>query len=67
MARPKKYPWEEWLNGETWELRGGRDFQTRGESFRAMAWQAAEQRGKRVKTRIVRDDEGESLVIRAYE
>jgi hypothetical protein len=62
-----KYPWDEWLDGQTRELRKGRDYETTLESFRAGAWRAADQRGKKVKTRIIRDARGEGLAIRAYE
>lgn len=62
-----KYPWDEWLDGKTWELRKGRDYESTLESFRAGAWRAANQRGKKVKTRILRDDDGEGIAIRAYE
>lgn len=65
-GRQHKYPWDEWLDGETRELRKGRDYESTLESFRAGAWRAAEQRGKKVKTRILRDGGGEGIAIRAY-
>lgn len=61
-----KYPWDEWLDGETRELRKGRDYESTLESFRAAAWHAADKRRRKVKTRILRDDGGEGIAIRAY-
>lgn len=65
--RNRKYPWEAWLNGEMWELRKGRDYQCTSESFRSAASYAADKKGKKIETRILRDAEGERVVIRAYE
>lgn len=65
--RQTKYPWDKWLDGETWELRKGRDYESTLESLRGRASRAASQRGKKVKTRIIRDGHGEGIAIRAYE
>jgi hypothetical protein len=32
IGPPPKYPWDEWLNGETWELVQGTDFHTASSS-----------------------------------
>ena len=61
------YPWDRWLNGEAWELREGRDYETPTERFRKTAWSAAHSQGKKIETRLVRDGGAERLVIRAYE
>lgn len=47
------YPWEKWLNGETWRLSHGRDFDTSVRSFRVVAHQAAKRRGKSLRVRAV--------------
>jgi hypothetical protein len=65
--RQTKYPWDKWLDGRTWELRKGRDYESTLESLRGRASRAASQRGKKVKTRIIRDGRGEGIAIRAYE
>jgi len=43
------YPWEEWLNGEVWELTPGEDIPS-GRSFRASVYRACADRGLRVTT-----------------
>jgi hypothetical protein len=62
-GRPDKYPWDEWLDGDPWELTSGEDFQAKLkiESFRATAKSAAKKRSGTIKTAVVND--GKSLVI----
>lgn len=57
-----KYPWDEWLNGESWRLTRGVDFQVSLQALRAAASQAAKRQGCRVTTRKVNDT---TLVLRA--
>jgi hypothetical protein len=66
-TRRSKYPWAEWLNGKPWMLRRGEDYETSSESMRAIASKAAIAAGKRVRTQITTDQDGnEALVIQAY-
>jgi hypothetical protein len=60
-----KYPWGEWLDGSPWLLRKGEDYLTNTDSFRAVANKAARDRDKKLKTRTIKDDEGEGIAIQA--
>lgn len=61
-ARKRLYPWDEWLNGQTWRISKD-DIRVAFTSFRSMAYSAAHIRGLRVRT--VMDES--SIVIQAYE
>lgn len=65
-----RYPWNEWLNGEVWELRrgtraqvesGDADYAVTTKSFRSAVMQATTTRKGEVRTAIL--DEGNRLVI----
>ena len=60
-GRPPKYPWDEWLDGSTWRITRGADFDGKVVSMRKMVSLAGRQRGLRAETRI----EGDSLIFRA--
>ncbi len=60
-GRSPKYPWDEWLDGFAWRLTRGEDFVPTSESFRSMAYDAAELRGLKCQTKI----DGDSLTIQA--
>ena len=45
-----KYPWDEWLDGSTWQLTPGEDFTVEGAAFRAAVHQAAGRRGGHART-----------------
>lgn len=62
-----KYPWDEWLDGSVWLLRKGEDYGITTPSMRAAASRAAKAAGKKVRSRIIKDDDGEALVVQAYE
>lgn len=51
-----RYPWNTWLNGKTWVLVAGEDYppDTKVESIRAGAYQAARSRNKRVHVSILK-------------
>ncbi len=59
-----KYPWDEWLDGQVWELTKGVDFDCKLSSLRATAWTQGCRRNKRVHTTLVNDN---TLVIQAVE
>lgn len=46
------YPWDQWLNGDVWELAHGDDFKGSPAHFRNTARAAAQRRGLTVQTRI---------------
>ena len=64
--RRTKYPWDQWLDGSVWELRKGSDYDIDTLSLRALAGKAAKRAGTRVRTKLIRNNRGESLVIQAY-
>jgi hypothetical protein len=57
-----KYPWNEWLDGDTWELVHGEDFQPDIPYFAQMCYGAATKRGMKCRTKR----EGDTLTIQAY-
>lgn len=62
------YDWDRWLDGAPWRLRKGEDYDIDTASMRAAVSRAAKARGKRVRTRLVRDEDGaEALVVQAYD
>jgi hypothetical protein len=42
---PRKYPWDEWMDGSCWKLKAGVDYQVSTESFRATAYKQATRSG----------------------
>lgn len=58
------YPWDEWLNGDIWELERDQDFVNTAAAFRAQAYVAAKARGLRVRTT---SHDADSLTIQAYQ
>lgn len=62
--RKGKYPWDSWLDGETYELVRGKDFNIDVEAFRTSVAGAAATRGFVVSTHRP-DKKGNSLVIQA--
>ena len=58
LARPTKYPWGDWLDGEVWELKSGEDFDGKPANFRSVALAQARNRGGRVRTRLQKLDDG---------
>jgi hypothetical protein len=56
-----KYPWDEWLDGSTWCITRGADFDVKPFSMRSAVQGAGERRGLRIQTQI----KGDSLVFRA--
>jgi len=40
-----RYPWDEWTNGDTYELKQGEDFNGRVPQFRSQCNQVAKRRG----------------------
>lgn len=60
-GRPSSYPWDEWFDGNTWELTPGKDFTTEVKAFQSTAQQAARNRRLRLRTRSL----GDKVYIRA--
>lgn len=58
-----KYPWDEWLNGNVWELLEGVDFPHKIQRMRVQTYVAAGKRGLKART----SQRGpNSLIIQAY-
>lgn len=55
---------DEWLDGSTWELHQGQDFD-KARAVRAAVTAAARRRGQRVRTRLFGDDGEQTLVVQA--
>jgi hypothetical protein len=49
------YRWDEWLDGNIWELSPGEDFRATPDTVRSAAYQAAKKQGVKV---TVREHEG---------
>lgn len=61
------YDWDKWLDGSAWLLRKGEDYDIGTPSMRAAASRAARERGKKIRTRQVTQDDGtDALVVQAY-
>lgn len=67
QKRGGKYPWNEWLDGQVRMLRKGEQYETTTASMRAIASAAAKKAGKRLRSKEVKDENGEALVIQVYE
>lgn len=65
MARPRKYDWDAWLDGEVRTLNHQRDFPDVKDphTFRMMAYTAAFRAGTYVRARI----DGDDVVIQRYD
>lgn len=57
VVRGNSYPWDEWLNGDTWELKRGRDFHVDFKNFRHAAYSHAKYHGFKIRTRVITKDE----------
>lgn len=45
---PPKYPWDKWLNGQTWILVRGKDYQCKNQALVVLAHRSAKIRSKHV-------------------
>lgn len=51
-GRPAAYPWDEWLDGRTWTVTRGADYDVSEQSFRTALTAAALRRGGTVKAAL---------------
>ena len=49
-SRRMRYPWDDWLDGQIWELERGKDFVVGLDQMRKNAYNAAWSRGLRART-----------------
>lgn len=60
----RRYPWEEWLNGEVWQLFPDEDFAAKTRTIVAGARTRAKRMGGTVRTRLLQGEDGrESIVL----
>jgi hypothetical protein len=62
-AATSRYPWDQFLDGDPWELLQGEDFHSRPSTFVANARAQAKRRGGTVRTRLLQTERGNSVVI----
>jgi hypothetical protein len=60
------YPWDEWLDGDVWELVPGDDFKGKPATFRASAVAQAARRDGKVRTQKIHAEGGERLYLQFY-
>ncbi len=59
----RRYPWDEWTDGSAWEIRRGEDYDASTENMRVNLHMRADTLGMKVRTKKVRDQQGEGLVF----
>ena len=59
----RRYPWEEWLNGEVWELFADEDYNSKTKTIVGAARTRARQMGGRARTRLLQESGRESVVL----
>jgi hypothetical protein len=60
-----RYPWNQWLDGNIWELTHGLDFVVDVKTLRVLCYFAAKRRRKKVRTKILVGNEIK-FIIQAY-
>ena len=63
VAGTRRYPWDEWLNGEVWQLFKGEDYTSKTATILSNARIQAKRLGGSVRTRTLTDEGRESLVL----
>ena len=61
-VRRGRYPWGEWLDGQTWRLKHKHDFNCKIESMRITVCTQARRLGRRARTAV----DGDDLIIQAF-
>jgi hypothetical protein len=59
----RRYPWEQWLNGEIWQLFSGEDYFCTTRTLMTNSRSQAKRLGGKVRTRILSEGGRESIVI----
>src|SRR5580700_4272912 len=63
----RRYPWGEWTDGSTWEIRRGDDYDVATENMRVNLHMKADSLYTKVRTRKFADDRGEGLIFQFFE
>jgi hypothetical protein len=62
-AASSRYPWDELLDGDPWELVSGEDFTAKPSTLVANARAQAKRRGGTIRTRLLQNGDRASVVI----
>jgi hypothetical protein len=62
-AHAQHYPWEEWLDGNVWQLDRGTDYTAKANTIITNARTQARRRGGSVRTRLLRQNGDEAIVL----
>jgi hypothetical protein len=62
-AATSRYPWDELLNGDAWELVSGEDFTSKPTTIIANARTQAKRRGGTVRTRLLQNGDRAAVVL----
>lgn len=63
----RRYPWVEWTDGSTWEIRRGEDYDVPTENMRVSLHMKATSLLRKVRTRKIDDDRGEGLIFQFFD
>jgi hypothetical protein len=63
----RRYPWGEWADGSTWEIRRGEDYDVATENMRVNLHMKADSLSAKVRTHKFDDDRGEGLIFQFFE
>lgn len=59
----RKFPWDEWTNGEVWQAVEGEDFAANHAVFKTQLKTRADKVGMKVKTRVEKSEKGPTSVF----
>ena len=59
----RRYPWEEWLNGEVWQLFPEEDFNSKSHTMVAAARARSKRMGGGLRSRTFREESGRESVV----
>ena len=62
-AHAQRYPWEEWLDGNVWQLDRGADYSAKATTIISNARLQARRRGGSVRTRFLKHNGQEAIVL----
>lgn len=62
-GQQRKYPWDEWSDGGTWEIRQNEDYDVATENMRVNLHMKASSLARKVRTKRFSDENGEGLIF----
>jgi hypothetical protein len=62
-AATRRYPWEEWLNGDVWQLSPCEDFTSKARTIVQAARARSKRMGGGLRTRLIQEHDGRESVI----